>query len=388
MSIDYTQQNTLFLARKAVRYISLFGLSRTLAKVRGQYHMKAAQAFVGPRWTNPACRTPQAPERSIGIIGCGNYAFANIAFYLAKHCRRFLRSTYDRNPSRALSLCRHYGGATAVADWQDMLADPLLKTVFISSNHSSHAEFAVACLQADKNVHIEKPHVVDERQLERLLTAMREHPGCKVLLGFNRPRSPLFCKLRQHLATQSGPLMINWFVAGHEIPDGHWYFDEREGGRVLGNLCHWTDLSLNLVGLENAFPCEIVPASPPGAKSDFVVSMIFADGSCASITFSAKGHTFEGVREVLNVHKGNILGNITDFGVLTMDVVEKKLRVRQRHRDHGHEANIVHSLDVAADATLSGESIGYVAATAELFLGVRRALESGQRVTIPSRTFR
>ena len=76
-------------------------------------------------------------------------------------------------------------------------------------------------------------------------------------------------------------------------------FDESEGGRVLGNLCHWTDLTLQLVGLESAFPCQIVPSAPPGSKFDFIVSLIFADRSCATITFSAKGHTFEGVREVL-----------------------------------------------------------------------------------------
>jgi hypothetical protein len=43
-----------------------------------------------------------------------------------------------------------------------------------------------------------------------------------------------------------------------------------------------------------------------------------------SITFSAKGVTFEGVREVLNVHKGNLLANLMDFHVLTVDIVDKK----------------------------------------------------------------
>ena len=43
-----------------------------------------------------------------------------------------------------------------------------------------------------------------------------------------------------------------------------------------------------------------------------------------SITFSAKGVTFEGVREVLNVHKGNLLANLMDFHILTVDIVDKK----------------------------------------------------------------
>jgi predicted dehydrogenase len=176
--------------------------------------------------------------------------------------------------------------------------------------------------------------------------------------------------------------MINWFVAGHEIPDEHWYFNEKEGGRVLGNLCHWTDLTLHLVTMEKAFPCKIVPATPAGAKSDFVVSVIFADRSCASITFSAQGYMFEGVREVLNLLKGNVIANLTDFQTLTVDVVEKKKKVHLRHRDHGHEANIFHSLDGAAKDGVPGEDISYVAATAKFFLAIRQAIDSGQTVDV------
>lgn len=184
------------------------------------------------------------------------------------------------------------------------------------------------------------------------------------------------------LESEPGPLMINWFVAGHEISDDHWYFDEKEGGRVLGNLCHWTDLTLHLVTLQKAFPCSIIPATPAGSKSDFVVSVIFGDHSCASITFSAKGHTFEGVREVLNLNKGNVLANLSDFHTLSVDVIEKRIRRRLRHRDHGHEANILHSISALASDGSSGEAIQYVEATARFFLAVKQAIDTGEKVVL------
>jgi hypothetical protein len=134
--------------------------------------------------------------------------------------------------------------------------------------------------------------------------------------------------------------------------------------------------------MEKAFPCTIVPATPPGSKSDFVVSAIFADRSCASITFSAKGHTFEGVREVLNLHKGNLLANLTDFQTLTVDVVEKKTKVHLRHRDHGHGANLIHSLNATTEANVPGEDVSYVAATAKFFLAIRQAIDSGETVVV------
>jgi len=382
MSVDYTQAPYLFRARKALRYVSLYGLSRTLVKIRGQYHMKSAQGFQGARWLNSGCVHADSAQRCVALIGCGNYAYSNIAYYLKKHSPRFLRLTYDRHQSRAMSLCEAYGGAAAVADWREILADPQVRLVFIASNHASHAEYALACIEAGKHVHIEKPHVVSQEQLDRLTMAMSRHPEVKVFLGFNRPRSRLFRQLQAALAQQSGPMMINWFVAGHEIAAGHWYFDPSEGGRVLGNLCHWTDLTLQLVSLEKAFPCQIVPAAPPGATSDFVITVIFADRSCAAITFSAKGHAFEGVREVLNIHRGNVLANLTDFQTLTIDLIEKKSRTRLRHRDHGHEVNIVNSLEAACGAGAAGEDIRYVAATARFFLAIRDAIEQGSTVSL------
>lgn len=382
MSGDYTQAGFAFKAKKAARYVKLFGVSRTAVKIKGQYHVKATVEFPGTRWENPACTNPGDPARNAALIGCGNYAFSNIAYYMRKHDANLLLATFDVRKSRALSLCKAYGGAYAVADWREIVADPQVRTVFVASNHASHAEYAVACIRAGKNVHIEKPHVVSYEQLRQLNAAMRDHPESKVFLGFNRPRSRIFGELKRFLGRESGPLMINWFIAGHEIPEGHWYFDSEEGGRVLGNLCHWTDLTLHLVGLDRAFPCEVIPATPAGAKSDFVVSAIFADQSCASITFSAKGHTFEGVREVLNLHKGQLLANITDFQTLSLDVVERKRRIKLRHRDHGHEANIVHTLSMAARPAGGGEDIMYVDATARFFLAIREAIDSGRRVTV------
>ena len=45
------------------------------------------------------------------------------------------------------------------SDWHSILSDPQVKMVFIASNPASHAEYAIACIEAGKNVHIEKPHV-------------------------------------------------------------------------------------------------------------------------------------------------------------------------------------------------------------------------------------
>jgi predicted dehydrogenase len=282
-----------------------------------------------------------------------------------------------------LSLCRDYRGAYAAGSAEEVINDPQVRLVYIASNHASHAEYAIACLNAGKSVHIEKPQVVSDDQLERLLDAQTRHPDMLVFLGFNRPHSPHFQRIRASLIKQSGPTMINWFIAGHRIPDGNWYFNPGEGGRVLGNLCHWTDLTLCLVGVDHAFPCEIVPACEPASKSDFCVGIKFNDHSLAGITFSAKGHTFEGVHEKLNAHRGDALVSITDFKQSTIEIMERKRKFTTLHRDHGHSQNIKNSyLAVRDNDRARAVDARYNKATALIFLGVKKAIDSGTTIKV------
>ena len=379
MATSYLDSPFAYKIRKVVRYVELYGPGRTLVKVRAQLHSARTATFDTPAWWNPHCSTPEHGSRWVGIIGCGSFAYSAIAYYLRKAEPAFLRAACDLNPARARSLCADYAGACATSDAEALIADERIRLVFIASNHASHAEYAIRCLDAGKSVHIEKPQVVSEDQLSRLLAAQQRNPRCMVFLGFNRPRSRHFRRVREALASQSGPASINWVIAGHEIPADHWYFSEAEGGRILGNVCHWTDLALETVGLREAFPCRVTPVSPPSAKSDFSFGVSFADGSEATSSFSAKGHTFEGVREVLNAHRGDAIVSLRDFKETRVDIAAMRKRRTSLFRDHGHRENIVNSLEAvkAGDRSRAVSSLANMA-TARLFLGVKAAIDSGR----------
>ena len=228
---------------------------------------------------------------------------------------------------------------------------------------------------------ISPEYATTQAQLTRLIEAMKKNPKSKVFIGFNRPKSPLFKRLQALLARESGSLMINWFVALHEV-SARGEDSSEEGSPVVTHLCHWSDLSLHLVTMEKAFPCTIVPTTPVEAKSGFVASIMFSDCSCASITFSAKGHVFEALREVLNIHKGNLLATLTDFRFLNIEVVEKKKRISLLHCDRGHEANIVHSFRGVTRDGVAGENWQYISATAKLYLAIREPVDSRKIVTL------
>lgn len=345
--MDYTTQSLVFKLKKAIRYFDLYGPTRTLSKVRAQYHMKQvyAQAQPLPVPSNPT-------GRHVGLLGCGKFAYSNIAYYLRKNYGNVLRGVMDIDLNKAVSLGTAYKADYYTTDSEAILQDPHIDLVYIASNHASHAEYAIRAIELGKAVHIEKPHAVSLDQLQRLCEAMREHQG-RVRLGFNRPDSQLGLRLREAFNSQRGSAMINWFVAGHEIEADHWYFAEQEGGRILGNLCHWIDFSLRLIPAENRFPVRIIPTRSDKSDCDISVSYVFGDGSIVTITFSAKGHTFEGVRETLNAHKGNVLATLKDFKELRLDIVDQVIHKRLFYRDHGHERAVTNSYELLTNPALS-----------------------------------
>jgi predicted dehydrogenase len=376
--MNYFQQPLAFKLRKVWRYVRLYGPSRTYVKVRGQLHMSRSPNVLH------AVGAP-TPQQSVGIIGCGNYAFSNIAYYLTRTCGNVIGGCMDIDRSRAASLSRYYRVPLYTDSAEELLDNPLIRLVYIASNHGSHAEYAIAALRRGKDVYIEKPHVVSADQLERLVAAIAETAG-KVFLGFNRPGSRFGMLIRSHLENESGPAIYNWFVAGHDIPPDHWYFKPEEGGRVLGNLCHWTDFILRLMPPDGCYPIRISPTPAENSDSDIVVTFTFADGTIAIITFSAKGHAFEGVRERFNAHKGNCLVSMDDFRQLTIDIGHQKERYFNWYRDHGHARNILSAFKSVRNALPYDRAaeISYVWNTGWLFLKTKEALESRREILVDS----
>jgi predicted dehydrogenase len=375
--MDYTTQPLIFKLKKALRYVRLYGVRRTQIKIASQYHMGKTYQ------TLPAVKSKMNKRAHVGIIGCGTFAYSNIAFYLNKNFGAVIHAAMDRHIERAASMFEKYRLNYYTDDANKLLSDPAIDLVFIASNHASHAEYAIKALEFGKHVHIEKPHAVSEAQLIRLCAVMSQSKG-KVNLGFNRPVSRFGREITRYLGEQSGAAMYNWFIAGHELSPDHWYFKEEEGGRVLGNLCHWTDFVYQMVPPESRYPIKIIPTRAESSDCDLAATYIFGDGSIAAITFSAKGYTFEGVKERFAAHRGNALISLDDFKRLVIEVVDKKHVIRLPFRDHGHEDAIRRSYQMARPngQAVVGCDVSYVWGTGLLFLKTKEALDTNQTITL------
>lgn len=366
----------MIFLRKIFIYIKQFGLLRTLSYIRSHIHMYSHKYFKGSEWRNSNCRDQNDKERIVAIIGSGRFAFSTIAYFLRKNKKNFLRCVYSPGIKRAVSLCKYYNGLYVPSDWRDILNDEKVKLVFITSPAETHAEYAIECIKAGKNVYIEKPPVISESQLTLLKESMIRNPKCKVFLGFNRTSSEIFTELEKFILNESGFISANCTMSVNEssttknIPD--------TDHAILEHLCHFTDMILRLVTLERAFPCVITPEEVTVNKYKcrlrLSFSIVFADKSHVSFQYKEIPDFLEGMEEVIDLSKGNLIAKLSNFQELQIQLPGKKVNKKTLYRDHGHKISIKEAFVSTTDNIGSGESIEHVEATSKLYLKIVEAM--------------
>ncbi len=128
------------------------------------------------------------------------------------------------------------------------LATRTLSVVVIATPHDTHADLTTRALAAERHVWCEKPLALTLDELDEVEKAWRES-GCQLAVGFNRRWSPAVLAAQRALADVSAAKLVVYRVAAGPVPDGHWYHDPRQGGRLLGEVCHFVDATQALVGV-------------------------------------------------------------------------------------------------------------------------------------------
>jgi predicted dehydrogenase len=82
------------------------------------------------------------------------------------------------------------GFANSTGNWRDLLADPDIDVISITTPNQFHAEMAVAALEAGKHVWCEKPMATSLADAERMLSAQRAS-GRAAVMGYNYIQNPL-----------------------------------------------------------------------------------------------------------------------------------------------------------------------------------------------------
>lgn len=80
----------------------------------------------------------------------------------------------SRSLEKAQDFARTWGFERAYGSYAELVADPEVELIYVASPHSHHYEHARLCLEAGKNILVEKAFTVNRRQAAELLDLARE----------------------------------------------------------------------------------------------------------------------------------------------------------------------------------------------------------------------
>ncbi|WP_208027752.1 bi-domain-containing oxidoreductase [Rhabdothermincola sediminis] len=303
---------------------------------------------VGVLLTYPAAPSPDQPIRlraatdgdtlGVGLIGAGGFARTVLVPALLAAGFERLVSVSSASGLSAVQLGARRGFEKAVSGAGAVIDDPAVDLVVVATPHDQHAQLTAAALRAGKHVFTEKPLALTEDELADVEAALAESDRV-LFVGFNRRWSRPVAMVREHLGAGGGPLVITYRVNAGPLPAGHWLADRRQGGRLLGEVCHFVDTCAAIVG---APPSRVTAIGGGGdgqelaTIGDLVVALGWPDGSTGAITYASDGHPATEKERVEVLGRGHT-ATIVDFRTVVLDGRETAIRPR----DKGHQAEML-----------------------------------------------
>jgi predicted dehydrogenase len=244
----------------------------------------------------------------LGIIGAGQIArFHAEAIAAAGGC---LVAIADPDEAAGRSLAAQFRAAYHPTP-DTLLADPHIQAVIIATPNATHADLALAALEAGKDILCEKPLTTNPDDALRLVQAVRERPGAIFQVGYMKRYNPGFRLLKATLPRIGQPLAAQFRVLAERrpAPVTGWYQDPRHsgGGILTRSGSHLLDVLRYLLGEPARVDARVIYA-PDVPGLDWATQALIDMASGLTVSFAAiatpapgLGHTGEGWEETIEI---------------------------------------------------------------------------------------
>ncbi len=301
-------------------------------------------------------RTSTHDRIQVGVIGAGNFAQSMLLPHLKNHPQAALHSIANRTPLATRDAAERFGFGAAYSSPDEILNDPAVQAVLITTRHDSHVALAKQALQAGKAIHLEKPLALTPDQLDEVTAAYQTQPHAFLMVGFNRRFAPLVQEMTRFFAGRREPVTMLYRVNAGYLPLDHWTQDPEQGGRVIGEGCHFVDL---LQFFASAPPTQVFSMALPNLgkyrDDNISISLTFADGSVGTVMYVANGDKAV-PKEYLEVSCEGKTAILTDYRHLAL-MSGGRTRTLKQTQDKGHRAEMLAWVD--AIRTGRGEPIPF-----------------------------
>jgi len=306
------------------------------------------------------------PERTIGIgfIGAGNFAQK----FLIPYSRTWgvQLSVVDSRGATAKNVGEKFKFNSYSTNTQDIFSNKKINAVFIATRHNTHADLAIAALEAGKNVYVEKPLTIREEDLSRIAEVCRRQPTYRLMVGFNRRFAPLAQQAHELFKDLSEPLLINYRINAGFIPTDHWIQTDEGGGRILGEVCHFVDMIqfLTRSNPEKVFAECISSANTKMKNQDNVaITIHLSNGSVGFIMYLACGDKLLS-KERIEIFGGGKSLIINDFRYGELYSRGRYKKIKDPGKGHKEEVELfIKSIREGLPSPIPIDSILYTTAT-------------------------
>ena len=331
----------------------------------------------------PQKARPAASAKSVrlGLIGAGDYA-KSMLLPNFKAAGADFQAIATASGVTARSVGEQHGFRSCASGAAGVISDTDVNLVVIATRHGSHADLARQALAAGKHVFVEKPLAVNDEQLDEVLAAAGV--GGEIIVGFNRRFSPLAREALDFFKGRDFPLSINYRINAGRVPRNHWVHDSSEGGRIIGEVCHFVDLIHFLTGSLTArvFAESVANRNSETTDEDSVfVTLRLADGSNASIAYLAEGDKAL-PKERVEIFGGGKSFVIDDFRNAAAYENGREKTTKLREQDKGQRDEIRAVMSVVLDGRPAPITIEDLSRTTRATFRIRESLQTGLPVEV------
>ncbi|HEU4743068.1 MAG TPA: Gfo/Idh/MocA family oxidoreductase [Meiothermus sp.] len=192
----------------------------------------------------------------VGVVGTGFIGPVHV-----EALRRIgveVKGVLGSSPEKSRSAAQNIGLERGYSSYAEMLSDPEIVVVHLTSPNRFHRLQVLQALAAGKHVVCEKPLGMNTQETKELVVAAQKYPKLVTAVNYNIRFYPLCLQAREMV--QRGEIGEVFHVKGSYVQDWllyptdfNWRVSAEDGGelRAIGDIgTHWLDLVTFITGLE------------------------------------------------------------------------------------------------------------------------------------------
>ncbi len=235
----------------------------------------------------------------VAIIGTGGISPAHIKAYLAFPDRCRIVALCDIYPEKSKAKAKEFGLNAEIFDsHKKLIEESEFDLVSVCTPPFCHAEIAIDCLNAGKNVIVEKPMAASLEECDRMIEAQKHSGKVLAVIAQNRFNDSVW-NLKTILDSGKIGRVLHAQVDSHWWR-GHCYYDlwwrglwEKEGGGcTLNHAVHHIDMLAWMLGKPLKVQALLSNAAHDNAEVEdiSIAALLYEKGTVAQITSSVIHH--------------------------------------------------------------------------------------------------